>query len=49
MSDMSNNETGNHISYLRHQGKYRGILSWLLSTDHKKIGLMYLSWPFNEA
>jgi len=42
MSDMSNNETGNHISYLRHQGKYRGILSWLLSTDHKKIGLMYL-------
>ncbi len=39
---MSNNETGNHISYLRHQGKYRGILSWLLSTDHKKIGLMYL-------
>jgi len=42
MSDMSNNEAGNHISYLRHQGKYRGILSWLLSTDHKKIGLMYL-------
>ncbi|HPA87453.1 MAG TPA: cbb3-type cytochrome c oxidase subunit I [Bacteroidales bacterium] len=39
---MSNNEAGNHISYLRHQGKYRGILSWLLSTDHKKIGLMYL-------
>jgi len=42
MSDMSNNETGNHISYLRHEGRYRGILSWLLSTDHKKIGLMYL-------
>jgi len=42
MSEVSNNETGNHISYLRHQGKYKGILSWLLSTDHKKIGLMYL-------
>ncbi len=22
--------------------KYRGILSWLLTTDHKRIGLMYL-------
>lgn len=39
---MANSESTNHISYLRHQGKYRGILSWLLSTDHKKIGLMYL-------
>jgi len=42
MSDMSDKENGNYISYLRYQGKYRGILSWLLSTDHKKIGLMYL-------
>jgi cytochrome c oxidase subunit 1 len=39
---MSNSETVNHISYLHHQGKYKGILSWLLTTDHKKIGLMYL-------
>lgn len=39
---MTNSESANHISYLRHKGKYRGILSWLLSTDHKKIGLMYL-------
>ncbi len=39
---MTNSESANHISYLRYKGKYRGILSWLLSTDHKKIGLMYL-------
>jgi cytochrome c oxidase subunit 1 len=37
----SNNEEG-FVSYLEHKGKYKGILSWLLSTDHKKIGLMYL-------
>lgn len=39
MSD--NNEEG-YVSYLEYKGKYKGILSWLLSTDHKKIGLMYL-------
>lgn len=39
---MSNSETETHVSYLQHTGKYRGILSWLLTTDHKKIGLMYL-------
>jgi len=39
---MSNTETGNHVSYLQHKGKYSGILSWLLTTDHKKIGLLYL-------
>jgi cytochrome c oxidase subunit 1 len=31
-----------HVSYLEHQGKFRGLLSWLLTTDHKKIGLLYL-------
>lgn len=39
---MSNSETGSHISYLEYKGKYKGILSWLLTTDHKKIGLLYL-------
>jgi cytochrome c oxidase subunit 1 len=39
---MSNSETGSHVSYLEYKGKYRGILSWLLTTDHKKIGLLYL-------
>lgn len=39
---MSNSETETHVSYLDHQGKYKGLLSWLLTTDHKKIGLLYL-------
>jgi cytochrome c oxidase subunit 1 len=36
-------ENGGHstVSYLEHQGKYHGLLSWLLTTDHKRIGLMY--------
>lgn len=32
----------NYVSYLQHQGKYKGILGWFTSTDHKRIGLMYL-------
>ena len=39
---MSNSETGTNISYLEHEGKYKGILSWLLTTDHKRIALLYL-------
>jgi cytochrome c oxidase subunit I len=38
---MSNSESGTHISYLEYKGKYKGILSWLLSTDHKRIALLY--------
>lgn len=29
-------------SYLEYKGKYKGILGWLLSTDHKRIALLYL-------
>ena len=29
-------------SYLEYQGKYTGILGWILSTDHKRIALLYL-------
>lgn len=39
---MSKSESGNYVSYLQHKGNYKGIASWLLSTDHKKIGLLYL-------
>jgi len=39
---MSSKNGDGYVSYLDHKGKYKGILSWLLSTDHKKIGLMYL-------
>jgi cytochrome c oxidase subunit I len=31
-----------YISYLDYQGKYKGILGWILTTDHKRIGLLYL-------
>lgn len=30
-------------SFYEHPGKYRGIFAWILSTDHKRIGLLYLS------
>ena len=29
-------------SYLDYKGKYKGIFGWILSTDHKRIGLLYL-------
>jgi len=38
---MSNSESGTQLSYLQHPGKYKGILSWLLTTDHKRIALLY--------
>jgi cytochrome c oxidase subunit 1 len=29
-------------SYLEYTGRYKGIFSWILSTDHKRIGMLYL-------
>lgn len=29
-------------TYLENTGRYKGIWAWLTSTDHKRIGLMYL-------
>jgi cytochrome c oxidase subunit 1 len=29
-------------AYLKYQGKHKRILGWLLTTDHKRIGLLYL-------
>jgi len=42
---MMNNHTTdvNSVSYLEYKGKYKGIASWIFSTDHKRIGLMYLA------
>src|SRR4030066_655389 len=30
------------VDFYHYSGKRKGILSWLLTTDHKRIGLMYL-------
>ncbi|MCC6346919.1 MAG: cbb3-type cytochrome c oxidase subunit I [Nitrospirales bacterium] len=29
-------------SFYQNEGKWKGILAWLMSTDHKRIGIMYL-------
>ncbi|HLT23612.1 MAG TPA: cbb3-type cytochrome c oxidase subunit I, partial [Ignavibacteria bacterium] len=34
------NETG--VSFYEYQGKHKGLGAWLLSVDHKRIGLLYL-------
>lgn len=31
-----------YISFYKYQGKHKGLLGWLLTTDHKRIGIMYL-------
>lgn len=31
-----------YISYLEHQGKYKGLFAWIFTTDHKRIGLLYM-------
>ena len=30
-------------SFFEEKGKYEGVFSWLLTTDHKRIGLLYLT------
>jgi cytochrome c oxidase subunit 1 len=36
------NGNGKEPSYLEYAGRGRGIKSWILSTDHKRIGILYL-------
>jgi len=31
------------ISFYEEKGSYRGIAAWMMSTDHKRIGIMYLT------
>lgn len=35
-------QNNGHVSYLDYQGKHKGIKAWISSTDHKRIGLLYL-------
>ena len=37
-----NSTTHRETSYLDYQGKYSGIRAWILSTDHKRIALLYM-------
>lgn len=39
---MSEEPKAKHVSFLEYQGTYKGILGWIFSTDHKRIGLLYL-------
>ena len=32
----------NDVSYLEYKGKHKGLLGWILSTDHKRIAILYL-------
>ena len=36
------NQSEHYKSYLEPQGNRKGLLDWLTSTDHKRIGLMYM-------
>ncbi|MGD9557356.1 MAG: cbb3-type cytochrome c oxidase subunit I, partial [Mangrovibacterium sp.] len=29
-------------SYLEYEGKYKGLMGWITSTDHKRIALLYM-------
>lgn len=31
------------VSYLEYKGKHKGLFAWILSTDHKRIAILYLA------
>ncbi|PKP01786.1 MAG: cytochrome c oxidase subunit I, partial [Bacteroidetes bacterium HGW-Bacteroidetes-9] len=36
-----NTEHKHEPNYLEYRSKHKGLMGWLTSTDHKRIGLMY--------
>jgi cytochrome c oxidase subunit 1 len=43
LATVSESHLNSETSFLTEQAKYRGIFSWIFSTDHKRIGLLYLA------
>ncbi len=39
---MHKSKAENEANYPTYEGKYKGLLGWIFSTDHKRIGLLYL-------
>jgi cytochrome c oxidase subunit 1 len=35
-------DKGKEVSFLEQRGRFTGILSWIFTTDHKRIGILYL-------
>ena len=42
LMDQEKKENKESMSYLQEDGGRKGIFKWILSTDHKRIGLLYL-------
>jgi len=43
MTDVAANAgNGEYIDFYNYKGKHSGIFAWILSVDHKRIGLLYL-------
>jgi cytochrome c oxidase subunit 1 len=42
MTDTAHAAHHENVNYLEYQGRHSGMLSWILSTDHKRIALLYL-------
>ena len=39
---MSTTHSASASNYLKYEGKHDGLLGWLLSTDHKRVAILYL-------
>ncbi len=42
MEEKSKENSDRPPSYLEYEGKYKGLAGWIFSTDHKRIGILYL-------